>query len=154
MMIISINPIHSIMWVLIIVANSAGILITINQEFLAFIIIIIYIGAITILFLFVIMMIDETSLHFISTIKNYMPSVLLLSINSLLITNHLFNKYKTINYSYGNNNITNNDNNIEIISKLIYNDYIFCFLIIAIILLIGLLASISITLKNKSIIDQ
>ena len=149
MFILSINPIHSIIWVLIIILNIGCLLISKNIFFLCFILIIIYIGAITILFLFVIMMIDEYKLLFINNFKNYFACLFLLFI-------YIINLYFYINefdFNYIELSFINSwnfelSNSLFSISKTIYLDLGISLFITLIILLLGLIASISIILKN------
>ena len=82
--IISFNPIHSVIWLVITFLTSAGLLLTLRFEFLALLIIIIYVGAITILFLFVIMMLDILQLKRSESINHIFSLIMILGIIALL----------------------------------------------------------------------
>ena len=83
MAIISSNPIHSVFWLVIVFLYSAGFLIAISFEFLALMIVIVYVGAIAILFLFVIMMLDIVQLRKITPINNIIPILFIVGVNIL-----------------------------------------------------------------------
>lgn len=151
MTVISINPIHSIMWVLILTINIGASLLCLNQHFTCFILVIVYIGAITILFLFVIMMIDESKIYLLTDSKNYILPVILIAIQTLVI---LINKNKidflsSSHYDHSSLLFDINDT-LQTLAHLLYSDYLLNFAIVTIILLIGLIASISIAMKNHN----
>src|SRR3954462_15150562 len=58
MTIASRNPVHSVLWLILAFCNAAGLFLLIGAEFLAFLLIIVYVGAVAVLFLFVVMMLD------------------------------------------------------------------------------------------------
>lgn len=73
MTISSTNPIHSVFWLVLVFVYTATILLCMGLEFLGLILVIIYVGAITILFLFVVMMLDILQLRKVNPIGNITP---------------------------------------------------------------------------------
>ena len=70
------NPVHSVLFLILAFLNAAGIFVILHAEFLAMILIIVYVGAVAVLFLFVVMMLDfKTSLEK-DNILQYMPCLL------------------------------------------------------------------------------
>ena len=149
MTIISINPIHSIFWLVLVFINSAGLLITMNFEFLGLMLIIIYVGAITILFLFVIMMLDVFQLRKVNNINFLVPIIMIIVLN--IITQVIFVTSDKINF---HNNINNNiwefsyNNHIVNLGLMMYTNYALPFIILSFLLLIAMIGAIVLTLES------
>lgn len=152
MTIISVNPIHSVFWLVILFISSSGVLLCINFEFIALMIIIIYIGAITILFLFVIMMIDTIQLKETHNIKNSIPITILISTSLLLQGFWLMRDADSI---FFNRTVEDWDFNqlsqIKILGYLLYTDYYYSFIIISVLLLAAMIGAIILTLEKNTL---
>lgn len=150
------NPIHSLLFLIIIFINSAGILLTFNVEFLALLLIIIYVGAIAILFLFMLMMIDiKISL---SLKTDWFVYFFLCSVLTLLFFFELYNNVYTFLVSTLYNltifknpwvNIITEINNCATFGQVLYSFYLIFFLIAGLILLIALIGAIVLTQSQK-----
>lgn len=144
----SINPIHSILLLILLFFESAIILSLFNLEFISILFILIYVGAIAILFLFVIMML-QLKLNDLE-ILIFLPNVF--SFNIIIII-FLLSFYQPFHYSINLNflfTIEETFNELFIISQFLYNYSILCFLLAGLILLLALLGSITISLEyNK-----
>nr|AER54644.1 NADH dehydrogenase subunit 6 [Pennaria disticha] len=145
MTIISFNPMHSIFWLVIVFLFSSILLLILNYEFLGFMIIIIYIGAISILFLFVIMMLDIFQISKIINFNNILPLLFFLLIQFIFFINYDFvilNKFlDKWNFNY--------KSDINLISNILYNDFGLVFILLSLILLIALIGAILLTLDNN-----
>lgn len=141
----SINPIHSILLLILLFFESAIILSLFNLEFVSILFILIYVGAIAILFLFVVMML-QLKLNDLESLF-FLPNIL--SLNVILII-FLFSIYYPYNFQYFVFSIDEVYNELFIISQFLYNYSMICFLLAGIILLLALLGSIVISLEyNK-----
>lgn len=160
----STNTIYSAFFLILVFTNSTGLLLISEVEFLSIMLIIIYVGAITVLFLFVIMMLDINVLINQKNNQNfgYLPIIFLISFIFFLETFLMFSKvfttyYHLIEQSFFQNNIFfkeyvnqfDNITNIETIGFLLYTYYAFFFLIAGIILLIALIGAVMLTKKEK-----
>ena len=160
----STNTIYSAFFLILAFTNSTGLLLISEVEFLSIMLIIIYVGAITVLFLFVIMMLDINILIDKNNSKNfgYLPIIFLISFIFFLETLVMFSKvfttyYHLIEQSFFKNNffykkfITQLDyiTNIETIGHVLYTYYSFFFLSAGIILLIALIGAVTLTKKEK-----
>jgi len=160
----STNTIYSAFFLILSFTNSTGLLLISEVEFLSIMLIIIYVGAITVLFLFVIMMLDINILIDKNNSKNfgYLPIIFLISFIFFLETFLMFSKvfttyYHLIEQSFYKNDvfyknfITQLDNitNIETIGHVLYTYYAFFFLAAGIILLIALIGAVTLTKKEK-----
>ena len=73
MMVVSKNPVYSVLWLILAFFNAAGLFLLIGAEFLAFLLIIVYVGAVAVLFLFVVMMLDVDYAELRAGIAHYWP---------------------------------------------------------------------------------
>src|SRR5271163_5051803 len=73
MVIFSRNPVHSVLFLILAFVNAAGLFVLIGAEFIAFILIIVYVGAVAVLFLFVVMMLDVDFAELRSGFMRYLP---------------------------------------------------------------------------------
>jgi len=153
MVISSRNPVHSVLFLILAFFNAAGLFVILHAEFLAMILIIVYVGAVAVLFLFVVMMLDfKVSLEK-SNILQYMPIgifVGMVFISELIIvlinTKLELNKIQILTNPLSNfENLTNT----EAIGSILYTDYILYFQISGVILLVAMVGSIVLTLRER-----
>ena len=140
------NSVHSVLWLVLVFCNVAGLFILIGAEFISMIMIIVYVGAVAILFLFMVMMLNLDSNQDRRQIINYLPitlcigAILLIELFVFIITNNFGPEIKSI---------IANDNNLPLgimtIGEVMYYDYIYYFQITGIILLISMIGAISLT---------
>lgn len=138
----STNTIYSAFFLILVFINSAGLLLISEVEFISIMLIIIYVGAITVLFLFVIMMLDINVLVYKKNNKNfgYLPIIFLISFIFFLETFIMFSKIFTTYYHLIEQSFFKNDffyhkilnhldtiTNIETIGQILYSYYAFFF---------------------------
>lgn len=152
---ISKNPVHSVLFLILCFCNAAGILFIFNAEFLGLIFIIVYVGAIAILFLFVVMMLN-VKIYSVDNLFYYLPFFLLtgfvLVIQIYLIFEKVFSNttfwYSDLPYTF--ENYIDNLNSIDILGQCLYNYYLICFLVAGLILLVAMIGAIVLTLNFSS----
>jgi NADH-quinone oxidoreductase subunit J len=148
------NPVHSVLFLILTFCNAASILFLFNVDFLGVLFIIIYVGAIAVLFLFVVMMLNVKiysfkNFSYISII--FLCSIILLVQIFLNVENTFFN----INTDFNNQyflfeRYLDNLVNIDVFGQALYNYYLICFLIAGLILLVSMVGAIVLTLKFRS----
>lgn len=147
--ILSRNPVYSVLWLIFAFANGAGLFVLLGAEFLAMTLIIVYVGAVAVLFLFVVMMLDINIAELKSRISSNWPVTLffvtLFAVNLGLII-HLGLKYSNI--SKVAPKVLNNVNNTFEIGKLLYTDYMLPFQVSGLALLIAMIGCIALTLRE------
>lgn len=146
MTISSYNPIHSIFWLVIVFILSAILIMSLNYEFIGLILIIIYVGAIAILFLFVIMMLDILQLSRVDSFSNILPVLFFFIIQGLFYWN---NTNQSISFIESWNFVK--DNHLFIINNIIYTNFGLWFIIISLVLLVGMVGAIILVLPEKLI---
>ncbi len=84
MVTISRNPVHSVLWLILAFLSSAGLFVLLGAEFVAMLLIIVYVGAVAVLFLFVVMMLDIDFAALKGELARYMPLGLLVGVVLLM----------------------------------------------------------------------
>ncbi len=154
----STNPIQSVLFLIATFCSAGAILILFHSEFFGLVFIIIYVGAIAVLFLFVIMMLnvknDNENVHLFGN-KNLELGVLAVVFYSFFIVLKLnlqkfFSKESTL-ITTEDNFFLDSLNNIDVLGQVMYNYYFVCFLFAGLLLLIALLGAVVLTLKFNEI---
>jgi NADH:ubiquinone oxidoreductase subunit 6 (subunit J) len=162
------NPMHSILFLVLVFCNSAGLLLLLETEFLAMLFLIVYVGAIAILFLFVVMMLNVRVTELKESILRYLPIgglILILfffevlsiinedlvpffSASNLNLNNQLFLLQPELNLVVWGNTI-NPTTNIEAIGELLFTYYFYAFLMASLILLVAMIGAILLTIRKQ-----
>ena len=146
------NPVHSVLFLIFSFVNAAGLFVLLGAEFLAMILIVVYVGAVAVLFLFVVMMLDINFVKLREGFLQYLPFGALLG---LVLVIELGILYLTDTSSNINNNQIllepkiNETENTKMIGQLLYTKYFYLFQICGIILLVAMIGSITLTLRDK-----
>ena len=141
------NPVHSVFFLILAFVNSAGIFVLAGAEFLAMILLIVYVGAVAVLFLFVVMMLNIGVDEIKTQAKKYMFSGFLVAFILLLELIFSFSNLDII-YQKTNSNVSQLSNTHEI-GKILYTDYFLPFQIAGCILLVAMLGAIILTLRSR-----
>lgn len=169
--IISKNPIHSILSLILVFFNAASLLILLGAEFLAMLFVIVYVGAVAVLFLFVIMMLNIKTSNLSISMYRYLPISFLFGsvfLSELFIMFYFdlasINGYKLnllANFDFINQNflISWQDsiyffNNVVVLGQLLYTYFSYAFVLSGIILLVSMIGAISLTLHRRNDIKR
>ena len=152
LVIISKNPIHSVLFLILVFFNTSILFLFSNAEFLAMVILIVYIGAVAVLFLFVIMMLDINITKLRQTFLNYLPIGLFVGFIILLELFYVVSQSR-LNFAQTSsidNNISDQIlDNTKIIGNILYTDYFLLFQISGIILLVAMIGAIFLTIRKR-----
>ena len=147
------NPVHSVLFLILSFLNAAGIFVILHAEFLAMILIIVYVGAVAVLFLFVVMMLDIKSSISKENILQYMPIGLLVGLVFIaeLVSVLINTKLDLTSIQILSNPMSNfvGQSNTEAIGSVLYTNYILYFQLSGIILLVAMIGSIVLTLRER-----
>ncbi|MFP3011498.1 MAG: NADH-quinone oxidoreductase subunit J [Rickettsia sp.] len=149
--VLSKNSVYSVLWLIFAFINGAGLMILLGAEFLAMMLIVIYVGAVAVLFLFVIMMLD---MHFNKTItqlkENLALSIFIALIMFADLVTIILLGTKNINFSSEVSfAITNSISNTKAIGNVLYTDFMLPFQMAGLILFVAMIACITLTLKKR-----
>lgn len=145
------NPVHAAMFLVLTFFTCAGIWLLLEAEFLAITLVLVYVGAVMVLFLFVVMMLDVNVEPLREGFVKYLPVGLLVGVIMLaemifLITQRYF---KADQYPVPERAAADQLGNTEMLGRLLYDDYLFQFEIAAIILLVAIVAAIALTMRRR-----
>jgi NADH-quinone oxidoreductase subunit J len=151
MVIVSRNPVHSVLFLILAFVNAAGLFVLLGAEFLAMILVIVYVGAVAVLFLFVIMMLDVDFAQLREGFLEYLPIGLVIGavfLAELLLVGGGWvinaGTAKSITAA-----IPNNVSNTEALGLVLYTRYIHYFQIAGMVLLVAMVGAIVLTLRHK-----
>ena len=142
------NPVHSVMFLILSFFTAAGLLVLIGAEFLAMLLIVVYVGAVAVLFLFVVMMLDVDFVELKQGFLNY-------SVIGGLIALALLGEIVMVSAAAGESVNMNVDaspgaaTNAQALSNVLYTDNILLFQMAGIVLLIAMIGAIVLTLRHR-----
>lgn len=146
--ILSKNPVYSVLWLIFAFANTSGLYILLSAEFLAMTLIILYVGAVAVLFMFVVMMLDINIAELQTRISSNWPIILfflgLFGFDMILVI-HISTKYGFVNEVP---KILPANNTLEI-GSLLYTRYMLPFQVAGAILFIAMIGAIALTLRKR-----
>ena len=147
MVISSRNPVHSVLFLILAFFNAAGLFILLNAEFLAMLLVVVYVGAVAVLFLFVVMMLDINFSELREGFQKYRP--LWLVIGGILIAELIatFFEYSDMSTSLP---AQQGVHNTRALGQVIYTDYIYLFQLAGLVLLVAMVGAITLTLRRRS----
>lgn len=141
------SPITAVLFLILAFANASMIWMLLGAEFLSLLLVLVYVGAVMVLFLFVVMMLDVKMEELRAGMKRYLPLGLL--IGFILVLEMSF----VLTQSWGEigpaAQMASDYNNTRAIGELMYTEYVFAVEIGAVILLVGMIAAISLTLRRR-----
>lgn len=145
------NPVHAAMFLVLTFFTCAGIWLLLEAEFLAITLVLVYVGAVMVLFLFVVMMLDVNVEPLREGFVRYLPAGLLVGFVMLvemifLITQRYF---KSEQFPVPERASAEAMSNTEMLGRLLYSDYLFQFEVAAIILLVAIVAAIALTMRRR-----
>nr|YP_009445896.1 NADH dehydrogenase subunit 6 [Betaphycus gelatinus]ATX68837.1 NADH dehydrogenase subunit 6 [Betaphycus gelatinus] len=149
------NAVHSVLFLILVFCNMAGLLLMLGAEFLSFLLLIVYVGAIAVLFLFVVMMLNiktdpiKLNLYSISPIGLLIFIILFnqftISIYGFDLTKIEQKEISLVSWVLENNYLTN----IKVIGTVFYTNYSLLFLLCGIVLLIAMIGAIVLTMHQR-----
>jgi NADH-quinone oxidoreductase subunit J len=150
MVILARNPVHSVLFLILCFFNAAGLFILMGAEFLAMILVVVYVGAVAVLFLFVVMMLDVDFAKLKEGMAQYLP---IGGVIGLILLAELVLVLGTWNIAPGAlktaaatpSNITNT----QALGEVLYTKYIYFFQAAGLVLLVAMIGAIVLTLRHK-----
>jgi NADH-quinone oxidoreductase subunit J len=145
------NPVHSVLFLILAFFNAAALFLMAGAEFLAMILVIVYVGAVAVLFLFVVMMLDVDFVQLRSGFQRYLPvgatvgAVLFAELVLVLGGWEFAAQAPTLRMSPAPAGMSNT----EALGRLIYTDYIFLFQAAGLVLLVAMIGAIVLTLRDR-----
>jgi NADH-quinone oxidoreductase subunit J len=144
------NPVHSVLFLILAFVNAAGLFVLLGAEFLAMILIVVYVGAVAVLFLFVVMMLDVDFAELRHGFLNYLPigaliGAVLLAELLLVVGGWVIAPAARHSVAAAAANITNT----QALGLVLYTRYVYFFEAAGLILLVAMIGAIVMTLHHK-----
>jgi len=146
------NPVHSVLFLILSFVNASGLFILLGAEFLAMILVVVYVGAVAILFLFVVMMLDINFVQLREGFLQYLPFGVLLGIVLFFELIMIFLSNKLVDISlieYNALPALKEVENTKEIGSVLYTEYFYLFQLSGLILLVAMIGSIVLTLRQR-----
>jgi NADH-quinone oxidoreductase subunit J len=147
------NPVHSVLYLILTFFNAAGLFLLTGAEFLAMILLVVYVGAVAVLFLFVVMMLDVDFAELKSGALQYAPigalvGIILAAELVIVVAGFSFAPDLATNIARPIPDIAERHNTAAL-GDILYTDYIYLFQIAGMILLVAMIGAIVLTLRHK-----
>ena len=148
------NPVHSVLFLILTFFASAGLFVLMGAEFLAMLLVVVYVGAVAVLFLFVVMMLDIDFAELKQGFLNYLPFGALIGIV-------LFAMFATVGAAWIEGSVTKTAlaspapaadgglDNVGAIGRVLYTDYILMFQLAGLVLFVAMIGAIVLTLRHR-----
>ncbi|MEM7067372.1 MAG: NADH-quinone oxidoreductase subunit J [Pseudomonadota bacterium] len=153
MVISSRNPVHSVLFLILTFVNAAGLFIMTGAEFLGLLLIVVYVGAVAVLFLFVVMMLDVDFAELREGYLQYMPVGALVGLVVLAELLAVIGSWVVAPSAENAGEApippVSETRNIEALGNILYTDYIFFFQLAGMVLLVAMIGAIVLTLRHK-----
>jgi len=147
------NPVHSVLFLIAAFFAAAGLFVLLGAEFLAMILVVVYVGAVAVLFLFVVMMLDVDFAALRQGFARYLPIggliAGLLTIEMVVVAVNVVSRgaaAKSLGPALPAGGVTN----AEAIGRVLYTDYIYVFQAAGMVLLVAMIGAIVLTLKHRA----
>jgi len=150
--ILSRNPVHSVLWLILAFFNAAGLMVLANAEFIAMLLVIVYVGAVAVLFLFVVMMLNIDFAELRAGVMKYAAVGFALAVALVAEILIAVGAYSAGTLQLGRRiaPIDAKVNNIEAIGQLLYSRYLFVFEGAGLVLLVAMIGAIVLTLRPRT----
>lgn len=144
------NPVHSVLWLILAFFNAAGLMLLVGAEFIAMLLVIVYVGAVAVLFLFVVMMLD---IDFASLRRGFTKNlpfgiiIALVLLGEVVVADSVWKAGPTLS---GQAIPAAATPNIVALGQLLYSRYLFAFELAGLILLVAMVGAIVLTHRSRS----
>ncbi|PIE14476.1 MAG: NADH:ubiquinone oxidoreductase subunit J [Rhodobacterales bacterium] len=149
--VISRNPVHSVLWLILAFLSAAGLFVLLGAEFVAMLLIIVYVGAVAVLFLFVVMMLDVDFAELRAGMAQYMPIALAIGVILLMQLGLAFGDWHVAESAQAARKAVTPDGveNTAALGLLLYDQYFLLFQLAGLILLVAMIGAIVLTLRHR-----
>ncbi|MFC3051118.1 NADH-quinone oxidoreductase subunit J [Kordiimonas pumila] len=148
------NPVHSVLWLILAFFSAAGLFVLLGAEFLAMLLVIVYVGAVAVLFLFVVMMLDINFVELRQGFLQYLPLgglIGLILLAELVTLGVAWQFGPDVAANIASPTVAGSEiQNTVALGRVIYTDYIFIFQTSGLILLVAMIGAIVLTHRTRT----
>ncbi|MFN3277825.1 MAG: NADH-quinone oxidoreductase subunit J [Paracoccus hibiscisoli] len=152
MVVLARNPVHSVLWLILAFLSAAGLFVLLGAEFVAMLLIIVYVGAVAVLFLFVVMMLDVDFARLKGEFARYLPLAGLIALVLLAQLAIAYGAWESSDQSATLRSVPMQAEalNTNSIGLVLYDRYILPFQISGLILLVAMIGAITLTMRHRT----
>lgn len=156
MVVLAKNPVHSVLWLILAFLSAAGLFVLQGAEFVAMLLVIVYVGAVAVLFLFVVMMLDVDFAQLKGEFARYLPLGGLIAIVLLAQLGIAFGVWESSDMAEGLRvaPISPEVQNTHAIGAMLYDHYLLPFQLAGLILLVAMIGAITLTMRHRKDIKR
>lgn len=149
--VVSRNPVHSVLWLILAFISSAGLFVLLGAEFVAMLLIIVYVGAVAVLFLFVVMMLDVDFAELKAEMAKYLPLALLIGLILLMQFGMAYGAWQSAEGAQAARVAVAPEGveNTAALGLIVYDKYFLLFQLAGLILLVAMVGAIVLTLRHR-----
>ena len=144
------NPVHSVLWLILAFLSSAGLMVLLGAEFVAMLLMFVYVGAVAVLFLFVVMMLDIDFAALKGEMARYMPLGLLIGVVLIMQLAIGLGAWGDVQRSTALDGV----DNARALGLILYDKYILLFQLAGMVLLVAMIGAILLTLRHRKDIKR
>ncbi len=144
------NPVHSVLWLILAFFSTAGLFVLMGAEFLAMLLMIIYVGAVAVLFLFVVMMLDIDFAELRGSVAQYLPLGLAIGVILMVELTVGFAAWTGLEQENMEPGATYGMSNAHALGSVVYTKYVYAFQASGLILLVAMIGAIVLTLRTRT----
>ncbi|MDO5622531.1 MAG: NADH-quinone oxidoreductase subunit J [Paracoccus sp. (in: a-proteobacteria)] len=156
MVVLSRNPVHSVLWLILAFFSASGLFVLQGAEFVAMLLVIVYVGAVAVLFLFVVMMLDVDFAQLRGELAGYLPLGLLIGLVLLAQLGIAFGAWQVSDQAAALRQVPvpAELHNTQAISAVLYDHYLLAFQLAGLVLLVAMIGAILLTLRHRKDIKR
>ena len=151
MVVLARNPVHSVLWLILAFLSAAGLFVLQGAEFVAMLLVIVYVGAVAVLFLFVVMMLDVDFAELKGEFARYLPLAGLIAVVLLAQLGIVFGAWQSSDQAEAMRvvPIDAGAQNTNLIGTVLYDRYMLPFQLAGLILLVAMIGAITLTMRHR-----
>ena len=153
MVVLSRNPVHSVLWLILPFFSAAGLFVILGAEFVAMLLVIVYVGAVMVLFLFVVMMMDVDFAELKSGMAKYVRIGsligLVILVELVIATGHWVTADSALDMRAAVTPAIDEVQNTVAIGSILYTQYVYLFQAAGLILLVAMIGAIVLTMRHR-----
>ncbi|MRX50588.1 NADH-quinone oxidoreductase subunit J [Paracoccus sp. S-4012] len=149
--VISRHPVHSVLWLILAFLCAAGLFVLLGAEFVAMLLVIVYVGAVAVLFLFVVMMLDIDFARLKAEFARYLPLALVMGLVILTMLALAYGAWEPAGAAAEMRQvpIAGNTLNTHALGMVLYDRYLLAFQLAGLILLVAMIGAILLTMRHR-----
>jgi NADH-quinone oxidoreductase subunit J len=144
------NPVHSVLFLILTFFSAAGLFVLLGAEFLAMLLVVVYVGAVAVLFLFVVMMLDVDFVELKQGFLNYLPLGLLIAAALLTELVLVAGAWLSPQRAAAAHATPEGVTNAEALGRVLYTDYLAMFQLAGLVLFVAMIGAVVLTLRHRA----